>query len=149
MTVDAVVAYFGTVLAGCAAVSIADSFSASEMASRLRIAKTAAIVTQVAPILHCLGVRKYHAVKWSCRSAAQLCELTPACAAWALDANCFARLLATTCRGRCGIGPVLLCHLMRSLLAGRDRAGQQGACAVCADCAGEGSEGHCDSCPAC
>ena len=48
MTVNAVVAYFGTVLAGCAAVSIADSFSASEMASRLRIANTAAIVTQVA-----------------------------------------------------------------------------------------------------
>ncbi|CAK0785824.1 hypothetical protein CVIRNUC_009036 [Coccomyxa viridis] len=46
MTVDAVVAYFGIVLAGCAAVSIADSFSASEMASRLRIANTAAIVTQ-------------------------------------------------------------------------------------------------------
>ena len=48
MTVKAVVAYFGTVLAGCAAVSIADSFSASEMASRLRIANTAAIITQVA-----------------------------------------------------------------------------------------------------
>ena len=48
MTVEAVVAYFGIVLAGCAAVSIADSFSASEMASRLRIANTAAIVTQVA-----------------------------------------------------------------------------------------------------
>ena len=48
MTVNAVVAYFGTVLAGCAAVSIADSFSASEMASRLRIANTAAIITQVA-----------------------------------------------------------------------------------------------------
>ena len=57
MTVDSVVAYFGTVLAGCAAVSIADSFSASEMASRLRIANTAAIVTQVAGLQ---SARKSH-----------------------------------------------------------------------------------------
>jgi hypothetical protein len=46
MTVEAVVAYFGTVLAGCAVVSIADSFAAGEIATRLRIANAAAIVTQ-------------------------------------------------------------------------------------------------------
>ena len=47
MTLEAMVAYFGIVLAGCAAVSIADSFAASEIASRLRIANAAAVVTQV------------------------------------------------------------------------------------------------------
>ena len=46
LTVDAVIAYFGIVLAGCAVVSIADSFAAGEIASRLRIAKAVAIVTQ-------------------------------------------------------------------------------------------------------
>lgn len=46
MTVEAVVAYFGIVLAGCAAVSIADSFAAAEIAMRLRISNAAAIVTQ-------------------------------------------------------------------------------------------------------
>ena len=52
MTVEAVVAYFGIILAGCAAVSIADSFAAAEMASRLRIANAAAIVTQVPQHMH-------------------------------------------------------------------------------------------------
>lgn len=52
MTVEAVVAYFGIILAGCAAVSIADSFAAAEMASRLRIANAAAIVTQVLQHVH-------------------------------------------------------------------------------------------------
>lgn len=47
MTMEAVVAYFGIVLAGCAAVSIADSFAAAEIGSRLRISNAAAIVTQV------------------------------------------------------------------------------------------------------
>ena len=47
MTVEAVVAYFGVVLAGCAVVSIADSFAAGEIAMRLRISKAVAIVTQV------------------------------------------------------------------------------------------------------
>ena len=46
MTVEAVIAYFGIVLAGCAVVSIADSFAAAEVASRLHIAKAVAIVTQ-------------------------------------------------------------------------------------------------------
>ncbi|CAL8471383.1 g10925 [Coccomyxa elongata] len=46
MTVEAVVAYFGIVLAGCAAVSIADSFAPAEIAMRLRISNAAAIVTQ-------------------------------------------------------------------------------------------------------
>eukprot|EP00850_Spirogloea_muscicola_P021530 SM000252S09082 [mRNA] locus=s252:66081:71607:- [translate_table: standard] len=39
----AVVAYLGIVLAGCAVVSIADSFSAGEVATRLRISNAAAI----------------------------------------------------------------------------------------------------------
>ena len=47
MTVEAVIAYFGVVLAGCAVVSIADSFAAGEIAMRLRISKAVAIVTQV------------------------------------------------------------------------------------------------------
>ena len=47
MTVEAVVAYLGIVLAGCAVVSIADSFAAVEVAARLKIAKAAAIFTQV------------------------------------------------------------------------------------------------------
>lgn len=54
MTQEAVVAYFGIVLAGCAAVSIADSFAAAEIASRLRIANAAAIVTQVLILALCL-----------------------------------------------------------------------------------------------
>ena len=47
MTVEAVVAYLGIILAGCAAVSIADSFAAAEMASRLRVANAAGVITQV------------------------------------------------------------------------------------------------------
>lgn len=47
LTVEAVVAYLGIILAGCAAVSIADSFAAAEIASRLRIANAAGIITQV------------------------------------------------------------------------------------------------------
>ena len=47
MTADAVVIYLGIVLAGCAVVSIADSFAAPEIASRTRIAHTKAIFTQV------------------------------------------------------------------------------------------------------
>lgn len=46
MTVESVVAYFGVVLAGCAAVSIADSFAPAEIAMRLRISNAAAVVTQ-------------------------------------------------------------------------------------------------------
>ncbi|KAL4429392.1 hypothetical protein ABPG77_005166 [Micractinium sp. CCAP 211/92] len=46
LTAEAVVAYLGIVLAGCAVVSIADSFAAGEIASRTRIARTKAIFTQ-------------------------------------------------------------------------------------------------------
>lgn len=46
MTVDAVVVYLAIVLAGCAVVSVADSFSAQEVATRLTIAKAAAVFTQ-------------------------------------------------------------------------------------------------------
>ena len=47
MTVEAVVAYLGIVLAGCVVVAIADSFAAAEIAMRLRIASAKAIFTQV------------------------------------------------------------------------------------------------------
>lgn len=47
MNVHAVVIYLATVLAGCAVVSIADSFAPSEIASRLTISKAKAIFTQV------------------------------------------------------------------------------------------------------
>ena len=46
MTVDAVVIYLGIVYAGCAAVSIADSFAPSEISTRLQIAQTKAIFVQ-------------------------------------------------------------------------------------------------------
>ncbi|KFM24179.1 Acetyl-coenzyme A synthetase [Auxenochlorella protothecoides] len=46
LTVDALVIYLGCVLAGCVVVSIADSFSAEEIASRLRISAARAVFTQ-------------------------------------------------------------------------------------------------------
>lgn len=46
MTVEAVIIYLGIIYAGCAAVSIADSFAPSEISTRLRIAKTKAIFVQ-------------------------------------------------------------------------------------------------------
>lgn len=46
MTVDAVVIYLGIIYAGCAAVSIADSFAPSEISTRLQIANTKAIFVQ-------------------------------------------------------------------------------------------------------
>lgn len=46
MTVDAVIIYLGIIYAGCAAVSIADSFAPSEISTRLRIADTKAIFVQ-------------------------------------------------------------------------------------------------------
>lgn len=46
MTAAAVVAYLGIMLAGCVAVSIADSFVAGEIATRLRISGARAIITQ-------------------------------------------------------------------------------------------------------
>lgn len=53
MTAEAVVAYLGIVLAGCAVVAIADSFSAAEIASRLRIGGASAIITQVIILCPC------------------------------------------------------------------------------------------------
>jgi long-subunit acyl-CoA synthetase (AMP-forming) len=47
LTVEAAVIYFGIVLAGCVVVSIADSFAAAEVATRLRIAGAVAVFTQV------------------------------------------------------------------------------------------------------
>ena len=47
LSMEAVVAYLGIVLAGCAAVSIADSFAPAEIAVRLRISGAKAILTQV------------------------------------------------------------------------------------------------------
>lgn len=45
MTAEAVIAYLGIVKAGCAVVSIADSFSPDEIAKRLRLGEVKAIVT--------------------------------------------------------------------------------------------------------
>lgn len=50
MNVHAVVIYLAIVLAGCAVVSIADSFAPSEIASRLKISKAKGIFTQVCTI---------------------------------------------------------------------------------------------------
>lgn len=47
MNVYAVIIYLAIVLAGCAVVSIADSFAPSEIASRLNISKAKGIFTQV------------------------------------------------------------------------------------------------------
>lgn len=46
MTVEAVIIYLGIIYAGCAAVSIADSFAPSEISTRLDIANTMAIFVQ-------------------------------------------------------------------------------------------------------
>jgi acetyl-CoA synthetase len=46
MTVEAVAIYLGIIAAGCVVVSIADSFSAHEIATRLKIARTKAVFTQ-------------------------------------------------------------------------------------------------------
>ena len=45
MTPECVVAYLGTVRSGCRVVSIADSFSSEELASRMEIAAARAVVT--------------------------------------------------------------------------------------------------------
>lgn len=62
MSAEAVVAYLGVVLAGCAVIGIADSFSAAEVASRLRIGEAAGIITQVRirrALQACLAVLVY------------------------------------------------------------------------------------------
>jgi acetyl-CoA synthetase len=46
MTVEAVASYLGCLKAGCVVVSIADSFAAEEIATRLRISAAKAVVTQ-------------------------------------------------------------------------------------------------------
>jgi len=46
MNVESVIAYLGTVLAGGVVVSIADSFSSAEIATRLRLTDPVAVVTQ-------------------------------------------------------------------------------------------------------
>ncbi|KAK9862190.1 hypothetical protein WJX84_000590 [Apatococcus fuscideae] len=46
MTPESVAIYLGIILSGCAAVSIADSFAPSEIASRLKISQAALIFTQ-------------------------------------------------------------------------------------------------------
>lgn len=47
MTATAVIIYLAIVLAGFIVVSIADSFAANEIATRLRVSKAKAIFTQV------------------------------------------------------------------------------------------------------
>lgn len=47
MTVNAVIIYLAIVLAGFVVVSIADSFVAKEIATRLRVSRAKAIFTQV------------------------------------------------------------------------------------------------------
>lgn len=47
LSVEAVVIYLAIVLAGCVVVSVADSFAATEVAARLRIAGAKAVFTQV------------------------------------------------------------------------------------------------------
>ena len=83
MTAEAVVAYLGIVLAGCVVVGIADSFAAAEIASRLRIAKAKAIITQVTHMLpmcrlvNLLTTRKKQAAETparpACRAAISWC----------------------------------------------------------------------------
>ena len=46
MTAEAVVIYLGIIYAGCAAVSIADSFAPSEISTRINIAKAKAVFVQ-------------------------------------------------------------------------------------------------------
>jgi acyl-coenzyme A synthetase/AMP-(fatty) acid ligase len=46
LTVEAVVIYLAIILAGCVVVSIADSFAAHEVDTRLRISGAAAMFTQ-------------------------------------------------------------------------------------------------------
>ncbi|XP_059429512.1 probable CoA ligase CCL12 isoform X1 [Corylus avellana] len=46
MTVNAVIIYLAIILAGCVVVSIADSFAAKEIATRLRVSKAKGIFTQ-------------------------------------------------------------------------------------------------------
>lgn len=51
MTVNAVIIYLAIILSGLVVVSIADSFAANEIATRLRVSKAKAIFTQVILLL--------------------------------------------------------------------------------------------------
>ena len=57
MTINAVIIYLAIILAGFIVVSIADSFSAKEIATRLRVSKAKGIFTQVSIHLHKISVR--------------------------------------------------------------------------------------------
>lgn len=55
MTVDAVIIYLAIILAGCIVVSIADSFAAKEIATRLKISKAKGIFTQVCALTNLIN----------------------------------------------------------------------------------------------
>ena len=84
MTVESVVAYLAIVLAGCVVVCIADSFSAPEITTRMRIAGAKAVFTQVPSLLallltRCLSLNVLLAAEtasWQCKLA--ITSLAPA-----------------------------------------------------------------------
>lgn len=55
MTSTAVIIYLAIILAGCVVVSIADSFAAKEIATRMSISKAKGIFTQVTSIQECFA----------------------------------------------------------------------------------------------
>ena len=57
MTINAVIIYLAIILAGFIVVSIADSFAAKEIATRLRVSKAKGIFTQVIIQFHKISVR--------------------------------------------------------------------------------------------
>lgn len=61
MTVKSVVIYLAIVLAGYVVVSIADSFAAPEISTRLKISKAKAIFTQVGFLIH-FDLKYFHLV---------------------------------------------------------------------------------------
>jgi acyl-coenzyme A synthetase/AMP-(fatty) acid ligase len=83
LTVEAAVIYFGIVLAGCVVVSIADSFAASEVAVRLRIAGAVAVFTQVG--MH--GMQFCKSLKLPAAQHSQGVQLHSCCSAVAIDAQ--------------------------------------------------------------
>lgn len=84
MTVEAVIAYFGIVLAGCAVVSIADSFAAAEIATRLHIARAVAIVTQAGDYLCFLPGLAHATVLAACTVTFCICGYHAAFLCWKL-----------------------------------------------------------------
>ena len=67
MNVHAVIIYLAIVLAGCAVVSVADSFAPSEIASRLKISNAKGIFTQV------FTVRFRYNIRFECSVSRQVC----------------------------------------------------------------------------